>query len=309
MKALAQAPSKVIVTGEHFVVHGAWALAAAIGRPVTAEVTEADRLAVVSDQFGGSAGTGLAPVEAVVEHMAGRYSFRPGMRVSITSEVPVGAGLGSSAATMVAVAAAVSKLRSLGLGAKELVECSMVGEKEVHGQPSGIDAEVCVRGGVLRFKTGRNPRAVKIEGERRLLVVYSGSSRRSKRLISHVAEVKRLLPSYFSGLVSSASYMSDLAEERLAAGDMEGLGRLLTYNHAVLSAVGVSTPRLDRLVDLLLSLGCHGAKLTGAGGGGSVVALAPEGKEKRIISEVSKRGFEAFVSVIPVKGVRSWLEP
>jgi len=139
--------------------------------------------------------------------------------------------------------------------------------------------------------------------------VYSGSRRSTKRLIGHVAEVQSALPDYFSGLAGSASEMTSLAAERLRSGDMKGLGRLLTFNHAVLSSVGVSTSGLDRLVDLMLSLGCYGAKLTGAGGGGSVLAVAPEGKEKRIISEVKKRGFEAFVSVIPVTGVKSWQRP
>jgi mevalonate kinase len=309
MKAIAQAPSKVIITGEHFVVHGSWALAAAIGRKVTVEVEASDGLSVASSLFGGSSRSALRPVSKVVESMGRRFSFRPDLRVSISSEIPGGAGLGSSASTMVAVAAAVSRLQSLGLETKQLIKCAMVGEEEVHGRPSGIDAAVCAHGGVLLFRPGSVPRRVRFGGRRRILVVLSGSSRSTKRLIGHVADVKGGLPAYFAGLSESAGDIASLAAERLGQGDMKGLGRLLTYNHAVLSAVGVSTPSLDRLVDLLLSLGCYGAKLTGAGGGGSVLAVAEEGKEKRIISEVSKRGFEAFVCVIPVEGVKSWLRP
>ena len=78
-------------------------------------------------------------------------------------------------------------------------------------------------------------------------------------------------------------------------------------NHAVLGTLGVSNQVLDSLVDLLLSLGCHGAKLTGAGGGGSVVAIAPEGKEKSIITQLEARGLETFQVDIPVEGVKSWL--
>ncbi|HME19192.1 MAG TPA: mevalonate kinase [Nitrososphaerales archaeon] len=309
MKAIAQAPSKVIITGEHFVVHGSWALAAAIGKKVTVEVEASDRLSVNSGLFGGSSRSALRPVSEVVESMARRFSFNRDLRVSISSEVPGGAGLGSSASTMVAVAAAVSKLQSLELGTKELVECAMVGEEEVHGRPSGIDVAVCAHGGVVLFRPGSVPRRVRLDGRRRVLVVLSGSSRSTKRLIGHVADVKGSLPAYFAGLAESAGDIALLAADRLERGDMKGLGKLLTYNHAVLSAVGVSTPGLDQLVDLLLSLGCYGAKLTGAGGGGSVLAVAGDGKEKRIISEVSKRGFEAFVCVIPVEGVKSWLRP
>jgi len=309
MKAIAQAPSKVIISGEHFVVHGAWALAAAIGKKVTIEAEASDRLSVASDLSSGSPPSVLRPVSKVVEYMGRRFSFAPDLRFSITSEVPGGAGLGSSASTMVAVAAAVSRLRALELGTKDLVECAMVGEREIHGHPSGVDVAACAYGGVLRYRPGSDPRPVRFEGKRRMIVVFSGSSRSTKRLIGHVADVRERLPAYFSALVGSAGDVASIAEERLEEGDMEGLGRVLTYNHAVLSAVGVSTPRLDRLVDLLLSLGCYGAKLTGAGGGGSVLAVASEGREKRIISEVMKRGFEAFVSVIPVDGVKSWLRP
>jgi mevalonate kinase len=87
---------------------------------------------------------------------------------------------------------------------------------------------------------------------------------------------------------------------------MDGLGRLLTLNHAALSFVGASNDQLDDLVDTLVSLGCLGAKLTGAGGGGSVLAIAPEKRGKSIISQVERRGFEAFEAEIPVGGVRSW---
>ena len=307
LKALAEAPSKVIVTGEHFVVHGAWALAAAIGKKVRVEVRDSDRLLISSERFGGRSFRALSPAAKVVEAMAREFSFRPNLCVSISSEVPDGAGLGSSASTMVAVASAVSRLRSLGLGGRELTDFAMVGERVVHGNPSGIDAAVCARGGVLLYRPGSEPKPVLFEGTRHFLVVFSGKSRSTKRLVSHVAGEKERLPSFLAGLSESAGDLSSLAAGRLVSGDMRGLGRLLTLNHGILSALGVSTKDLDQLVDLLFSLGCYGAKLTGAGGGGSVLAVAPEKKEKGIISALGGRGFEAFVAVTPVGGVRSWL--
>ncbi len=308
MKAIAEAPSKVIITGEHFVVHGAWALAAAIGRKVRVEVSDADRFRVESQRFGSGSSPALRPIEGVVEAMGREFSFKPALRVLVSSQIPDGAGLGSSASTMVALSAAVSKLRGLDLTKKELIGFAMIGEREIHGRPSGVDTAICAYGGVILFKVGRREKQVPIAGTRRLLVVYSGTKRSTKRLISHVADVKARLPSFFAGLADSASEVSTMAAERLEAGDMEGLGRLLTFNHAVLSTVGVSNTKLDSLVDLLLSLGCYGAKLTGAGGGGSTLAVAPEGKEKSIIAELTARGFDAFVAEIPVGGVKSWLE-
>ena len=142
-----------------------------------------------------------------------------------------------------------------------------------------------------------------------MLVAYSGRKRSTRRLISRVTKAKEKYPAFFQGLADSASEVSRLAAQRLALGDMAGLGRLLTYNQAVLSSLGASNSRLDELVDVLLSVGCLGAKLTGAGGGGSVIAVPPKGKEKSTISELKRRGFEAFEANIPVGGVSSWLEP
>jgi mevalonate kinase len=89
---------------------------------------------------------------------------------------------------------------------------------------------------------------------------------------------------------------------------MEGLGAILGLSHSVLGRVGASNDDLDRLVEESLSLGSYGAKLTGAGGGGSVISVAPEGKQKRIISGLNARGYETFRAEIPAGGVRSWLE-
>lgn len=308
MKAIAESPTKTIITGEHFVVHGAWALAAAVDRKVRVEVEPARGLEVSSDRFPDGAAE-LAPVEKVVKGMAAARGFSPDLRVSVTSKVPDGAGLGSSAATMVAVAAAVAKLNSHRLSTSELVGFAMLGEQEVHGRPSGVDVNICAYGGVILYRMGSAPKRVSLRGERRLLLVYSGKKRSTMELITRVSSMKKRYPALFQGLASGASEVSLLAADLLAEGDMAGLGRLMTFNHGVLSAVGASNGTLDELVDLLLSSGCTGAKLTGAGGGGSVIATAAEGRQKSIVNRLEARGLDAFQVKIPVGGVESWLRP
>ena len=308
MRAIAEAPSKVILTGEHFVVHGAWALAAALPRKVRVEVSESSHLRVISDRPSSSKTQGLHPILSVVEAIGREFSFAPHLSVTISSEIPEGAGLGSSSSTMVAVSAAISRIHSLGFKASDIIRFSMVGEKEVHGHPSGIDAAACVIGGVILFKSGNAPKKLSFKGRRSVLVAISGMKRSTRRLIRSVEGVKEIYPSLFMGLTEAASEVSLMAADRLAAGDMEGLGRLLSFNHAALSTIGTSNRTLNGLVDLALSLGAYGAKLTGAGGGGSIVAVAPEGKEKSIILGLRRRGFDAFRADIPVSGVRSWLE-
>ena len=308
MRAIAEAPAKAIVTGEHFVVHGAWALAAALPRKVRVTVEPSSKFEVISDLFEDAGPRELLPVSRVVEEMAREFSSKPNVRVKISSDVPGGAGLGSSAATMVAVASAFSKLNSLKLTVPELIDCAMVGERKIHGNPSGIDPAICAHGGVILFRTRADPKKVSFDGTRSLILSYSGLKRNTKGQIGHVSKMKDRYPGMFETLAAGISELSLRASEMLQTDDMKGLGTLLTVNHAALMSLGVSNDALDEMVDLLISLGSYGAKLTGAGGGGSVLAVAPEGKQKSIVSGLSARGFETFRVRIPAEGVRSWLE-
>ncbi len=308
MRAIAEAPSKVIITGEHFVVHGAWALAAAIPVKTRATVEQAEHLEIRSEAFSSPESPQAIPFKKVAESMSELYSFEPAFRATIETEAEVGAGLGSSASALVALASAVSKFYSLGLGVEGIIEASMEGERLVHGMPSGIDPETCARGGVLLFRPGSPPKRVPFKGQRTLLLSFSGSVRSSKPQISKVLEESKRFPYMFGGLVRSVSEVSVRAAQLLAGSDSEGLGRLLNLSHAVLSGLGVSSLELDSAVDASLSLGSYGAKLTGAGRGGYVVSVAPKGKEKSIISGLRARGFETFKVTVPSGGVRSWLE-
>ncbi len=141
--------------------------------------------------------------------------------------------------------------------------------------PSGIDATVSALGGVIQFTLGQEPRRVDLPTKTRFLVAYSGRRRNSGKLIHKVSSMKTVHPNLFKRLCENATRVSEEATEMLTSGKLEELGGLMTWNHAVLGMVGASNPVLDSLVDLCLSCGCYGAKLTGAGGGGSVLALPP----------------------------------
>jgi len=307
MKAIAEAPAKVIITGEHFVVHGAWGLAAAVPKLVRAQVSPSSKFMVVSDRYPRSDSAELRPAAAVVEYLAREYSVDPRVKVAISSGVPKGAGLGSSASTLVSVAAAFSRLRKVRLGIDEVVRAAMVGEGMVHGHPSGIDPNICARGGVILFRPGSPPRTVALQGSRTIIVSYSGSTRSTRRQISRVGNIREGYPAYFSRLASSVGALSLDAAQMLGKGDTLGLGTVLNLNQAVLSSMGVSTDQIDEMVELSVNSGAYGAKLTAAGGGGSIIAVGPEAKEKSIVSGLKARGFETFSARVPVEGVRSWL--
>lgn len=122
--------------------------------------------------------------------------------------------------------------------------------------------------------------------------------------------MKEAYPSLFAGLCDGATLVSGLCAEALDVGDTKDLGRLMTYNHAVIARAGASNHALDRLVDLCLEYGCLGAKLTGAGGGGSVLAVPPSDEEdaKGVAERLKRKGYDAFLTKIPVSGARSWTE-
>ena len=307
MKGVAEAPGKVIISGEHFVVHGATALAAAIERKVRAEAKRSDRLTIDSNLRDRDA---LVPAKKLVQSIYKARKAEPKVSISIASTLVEGAGLGSSAATMLAIAGAASALEGWAVDQRSLSEAADSGEKLVHGNPSGIDVTTSAIGGVLLFKRGDQPRKVEPRAPVTLIVAFSGTKRNSGTLISKVTAMKETYPSLFASLCESATLVSGLSADALKSGDIEVLGRLMTYSHAVLARAGASNRRLDGLVDTCLRSGCLGAKLTGAGGGGSVIAVPPpDPREARAIAEeLTKEGYDTFFTKIPSGGARAWTE-
>ncbi|HEV2389538.1 MAG TPA: mevalonate kinase [Nitrososphaerales archaeon] len=307
MKGVAEAPGKVIISGEHFVVHGATAIAAAIERRVRVEASRNDRLTVGSRLSDPAA---LKPARKVVESLYKARNAEPRVSITISSDLAEGSGLGSSAATMVAVAGAIGALEGWGLGSADLARAGDAGERIIHGNPSGIDAMASATGGVILFTRGRKPRRVELKAPVTLLVAFSGKKRNTGRLISRVAGMKESYPSLFASLCEGATLVSSLCAEALVKGDQPSLGTLMTFNHAVLARVGASNERLDQLVDLCLRSGCLGAKLTGAGGGGSVLAVPPADPKRRkaLVKALKSEGHESFFTQIPAAGARAWRE-
>jgi mevalonate kinase len=306
VRAICEAPAKIIITGEHFVVHKAYALAAAIGKRVRVEAIPSTSLVIQSAHSTNV--SGLLPIEKTIRGLYAEMGGEPRVRLRITSEIPNASGLGSSASTMVACVGAANKLEGWNLDQDSLVEHAMLGEREIHGRPSGIDVNVSVLGGVILFRLEEKPKKVRVTMKTKVLVVHSGIKRDTGRLIAKVSSLGDEYPGFFAGLCDAMSSLSQLAARKLESGDTAGLGRLMTQNHAVLGGVGASIPVLDKIVDICLSSGCLGAKLTGAGGGGSVIALPQRGGAEATLKALRDSGFDGFVTSIPNGGVRAWVE-
>jgi len=302
---VARAFAKVILFGEHAVVHGRHAVAAAldrgahaIARPVSSvsrvtlrpwgHVARADEDTDVARAFG-----------SVLEAVGGRGD----VEVELDVEVPGGAGLGCSAAIAVAIARAVAESRGVALADDRAADCANAWERVFHGNPSGIDVAVAARGGVLSFRRGEPPRTIVPGGVLELAVVSTGEPSSTKTMVESVARQLKRRPEVVERTFDGIDTLALKGAQAIEAGRFYEVGQLMNLNHALLASLMVSTERLEEACRLARDAGALGAKLTGGGGGGCAIALAP-GKTDEVLAAWKGAGLDGFVARIgrPIGG-------
>ncbi|MEM3693468.1 MAG: mevalonate kinase [Candidatus Bathyarchaeia archaeon] len=302
----ASAPGKVILLGEHFVVFGKPALVMALDKRARVRVKVLDLRAcdikVHSINIPNASPAELQPIkEAAIKAMEflGLEGKR-GLEITVASEIPISAGLGSSAAVSVATIAAVGGLFGVSLTKEDLCRLALEAERLVHKNPSGIDPTIATYGGILLFEKGKPPEPVKLDLDFRLVIGNTGIARSTGEMVAKVGLLQRYHPEIFASILEAAHR---LVLEALRASDLEGLGRLFNVNHGLLSAVGVSDISLERLVYAARAAGALGAKLTGGGGGGCMIALAKDERLSQVVQAIREAGGEAFIAVPSKEGV------
>lgn len=318
MRHIAQAPGKVILVGEHFVVHGGYAIAASIALGVRAEARKlaGNHTRIISEDLRLTAEIPnripreLSPIAQCVSAIMNRSKYSGGLELRLKSMIPPSAGLGSSAATAVSAVAATSSALGRRLSSAEIVDLAMISEKAVHGNPSGIDVYTSTYGGIILFRKApkkiRN--SIKPSKPLQLIVAYGRGRRQTAELISRVDGFRRGAPSQFSALLIANDVMVEKVTNQIKLGRTAIIGAYLNFYQAILSNMNLSSPEIDSLVESSLNGGALGAKLTGAGGQGSIIALAPAKKFKKIgksLSGISERVIEV---TLPAPGVRVWME-
>jgi mevalonate kinase len=286
--ATGRACGKLILLGEHFVVHGEPALAL----PLTAVATTV----VVHEAERGerpSLATDLPGVAALARRLLEEAVARLGLErrrwsVAVDSGVPLGAGLGSSAAFAVALVRALAAAADQRLTPEQEREHAHALERVAHGSPSGVDDAVVTFARPVWFRRGQALRFPSAPAEL-LLVLASDGARRSTRDVVERVQTARDSAS-FSRLCSEAGEVAQQGLGAFEAADSARLGAALDRNHVLLQALGVSTPALDGLVQAARRAGALGAKLTGAGGGGFIVALVEPATQPDVVAALQGAG-------------------
>lgn len=295
------APAKLILMGEHFVVHGCPAVAIPV-RGLDLEATlwwrgrrdehlpgcEKSPEVAGRRKRQAESGDGIRPtshLKACVELAARHFGLDPDrIDVDICSSIPVGSGLGSSAAVSVAVAGAVAKLagrwdppRSV----DELRTISLAAETLAHGKPSGIDTEVCLTQRAVLFTKGSEPTPMTWERApcMGLVVMNTGVASSTAKMVSLASDFADTHPREFERLCDETREAVERTKDALQRGDLEQLASLIDHQHGRLRELGVSCQELERDIATARRLGALGAKLSGSGGGGVAFAVCPLGHE------------------------------
>jgi mevalonate kinase len=303
MNGVGQACGKVILLGEHAVVYGVPALAVGIDRGARAVAAPLERgpsrllvrgwnITVREDQLDHDLARAYrALLEAARIHAP---SLEP-QSVEVDASLPPGGGLGCSAAIGVAIARAVAPQAS----SDSIQAQAMAWEQVFHGNPSGIDAAVAARGGCLLFRRGDPLEPVRIRGPLQLCIGNTGVASSTKSMVEGLARLRARKTEMVDKSFEAIRTLVSNARLAIEAGDRMALGKLMDLNQMLLGGLFLSTPEIEAMCGLARAAGALGAKLTGAGGGGCVVALvASPSVADAVLQAWKAEGLEGFATSV-----------
>ena len=288
------APGKVILLGEHAVVYGRTALAASIDRFVEVSIAHGASAHLVGARH-------AVPVPAL-ERAAELTGLDPAsITATAAADLPVGVGLGSSAALSVALIRALAKFAGQSLSDAVVCARAFEIEKIFHGFPSGIDNTVVTYGGLIAFRRDDAVKPLATARPMPLVVALGRAARETQRAVRSLRERWEISPALYEPLFDQIDGLVTEAERTIGAGDLPTLGALMNANHSLLQRLGISTEELDEMAVLGRRSGALGAKLTGGGGGGAVICLCDSNREL-LVERFTRAGWRAFATDILQRG-------
>ena len=312
MISKATAPGKIILFGEHFVVHGTRAVVGAINKVVTVTSEKNDTAAIsISSTLGKTTIPITEEVETVekkfrpfffiAKEVISDHNFKNGINILIESEIPIGAGLGSSSACCVAASASISNLFAKP-DLSEILDLAIDAERTIFPRTSGADCTVSALGGIIEYQKETDSKSIKTEHDFDFVVVNSQKMHNTDAVVSRVNKFKDDNADIFSDLCTEENKLITKAIDSLQTFDLETVGKCMSQNQIFLERIGVAN---DVLLDIVKSIEkeTFGAKLTGAGDGGCVIALTDKNNKDSVVENMSTK-YETFPITIEKTGMQ-----
>lgn len=290
-----RATAKVILFGEHAVVYGEPALAAPVASlTARARVEFGDgQPRMRSSAFSGALDRAPERVQPTVTALTATLETlgrsADGVRLEISSDIPVARGLGSSAAVASAIVDAVADALDVALSDDERYELVQTAERAAHGSPSGLDARSVRADAPVWFRAGRASR-VEVAAPLHLVIADTGVRGRTRGAVDEVAARRRADPDGVGASIARLGELARVSRDAVAQGDVDAIGRAMDAAQRILTALGVGHRALDHLAAAAHASGALGAKLTGGGQGGCLLALATDPAHARLVSAALRAG-------------------
>lgn len=302
----AVAHGKIVLLGEHAVVYGSHALAAPIPLAIRARVDDSKTPGVhlVIPAWGVEGRLGKhdeqnslhASLHTILSQLGVRQRD---MVIKVLPRLPRAMGLGGSAALAVAVIRALSAHYRLNLSDADVNALAFQSERVAHGTPSGVDNTLATYGRLLLFKKGEPPlmRPVKVASPIPVVIGMSGIESLTAKMVAQVHRAWANNKKLYDGIFEDIDQLTQEGTRALQDNKLEALGELMNINQGLLNALQVSSWELEELIEIARKNGAIGAKLTGSGGGGSMIALCPENAQ-RVADAMVHAGYRAFVTTL-----------
>ena len=299
---------KAILFNEHFVVYGVPAVVSAIGKYTVAKIepinksgwTLEDNRKATPKYKEDKIDQQKDSINRIIKKIGVDLS-KKGLHIVLEGNLYCASGIGASAASCVSIARAISEHFSLNLSDEEINEIAYEGEKGYHGTPSGIDNTASTFGGLIWFEKGETNVMDKISIQNPIEIVMgnTGKVADTTAAVAGVRERKEKNPEKYKEIFDRAENIAYLAKNALQNEDYKELGKLMNENHKLLQQIEVSSRELDFLVKLARDQGALGAKLTGGGLGGNIIALTPgRNLQDDVANAIEKEGFQTIKTTI-----------
>ncbi|WP_066972363.1 mevalonate kinase [Methanobrevibacter filiformis] len=300
MEAIASAPGKTILFGEHSVVYKQPAIATAVNKRATISIKRSTNgvSTLRSDdlQFEAELDTenksynlirgkpGI--IRYILEALFSTHDHSP-IDIKLSLNIPIGSGLGSSAAVTVATLAALHKFHGIKFNKHLIAKKAHIVERNVQGIASPLDTLVCTNGGMIYLSRDKMVSRFNLNFKSSFVIGYTSKRGNTGKMVRSVRALKNRNPRILGSIIKTMGQIVDEAKLAIISGNNQKIAELMNINQGLLDSIGVNTTELSRMVYSARRHGALGSKITGSGGGGSIIAFCP-GKSNEVHDALNK---------------------